>query len=79
MANWKNREFNELRRSNKVAWDVVWENSQFREKLGKLLLTEEDLKTQHPKLGLMYKAWGHPDLMPLLLERIEKLLEKKNG
>lgn len=79
MANWKNREFNELKRSNKDAWETVWENTQFREKLGKLLLTEKDLEVDHPRFGKMRKAWGHPTLMPLLLERIEKLLGDKNG
>lgn len=79
MANWKNKEFNDLRRAEKRAWQWVVEDTQFREKLYELLLTQADLIVEHPKLGRMYRAKGHPDLRPLILERIRKLLGENNA
>ena len=79
MANWKNREFNKLRKSEDIAWRAVIKNTKFRDELGKLLLTEEDIKCEHPVLGTMLRSYAHPDLMPLILEKVKKLLERKEN
>jgi len=71
------RQLNYYRNGYHQMLEVVGADTAFRALLGALLLKPSDFEVKHDLHGPLLLATGHPDLKPLLIQRVRELLERR--